>query len=93
VPAQNAPGASWHRYLYVQPRQSFSSSPRRGSNTLHVPQGPFYDFLAKYGAGRELQKLEQLNAVLSCGSYGRMNYGPDRPVRPARIRQAGTSKL
>ena len=43
-------------------------------STLHVPQGPFYDFLAKYGAGRELQKLEQLNAVLSCGGYGHVNY-------------------
>jgi hypothetical protein len=57
-------------------------------NTLHVPQGPFYDFLAKYGAGRELQKLEQLNAVLSCGNYGRMNYvligqcGPREPGKP-----------
>jgi hypothetical protein len=43
-------------------------------NTLHVPQGPFYDFLAKYGASRQLQKLEQVNTVLSCGSYGRMSY-------------------
>ena len=57
-------------------------------NTLHVPQGPFYDFLAKYGAGRELQKLEQLNAALSCGNYGRMSYvltgqcGPRQPIAP-----------
>lgn len=43
-------------------------------NTLHVPQGPLYDFLAKYGAGRELQKLEQVNAVLGCGGYGHMTY-------------------
>lgn len=43
-------------------------------STLHVPQGPLYDFLVKYGAGRELQKLEQINAVLSCGSYGHMSY-------------------
>ena len=43
-------------------------------NTLHVPQGDFYNFLVKYGAGRELQKLEQINTVLSCGSYGRMTY-------------------
>ena len=43
-------------------------------NTLHVPQGAFYNFLTKYGAGRELQKLEQVNSVLGCGSYGRMSY-------------------
>lgn len=43
-------------------------------STLHVPQGAFYDFLMKYGAGRKLQQLEQVNAVLGCGSYSRMTY-------------------
>lgn len=43
-------------------------------STLHVPQGDFYRYLAKYGAGRELQRLEQVNSVLGCGSYGRMSY-------------------
>lgn len=43
-------------------------------NTLHVPQGAFYDFLVKHGASRELQKLEQLNAVLGCGGYGHVTY-------------------
>ena len=43
-------------------------------STLHVPQGAFYDYLVTYGAGSELQKLEQLNTVLSCGSYSRMSY-------------------
>jgi hypothetical protein len=43
-------------------------------STLHVPQGAFYDYLVKYGAGRELQQLEQINSVLGCGSYGRMSY-------------------
>jgi len=58
-------------------------------STLHVPQGPLYDFLVKYGAGRELQKLEQVNAVLSCGSYGHMTYvltgqcGPRKPGEPS----------
>ena len=57
-------------------------------STLHVPQGPLYDFLVKYGAGRQLQKLEQINAVLSCGSYGHMTYvlsgqcGPRKPGEP-----------
>ena len=58
-------------------------------STLHVPQGALYDFLAKYGAGRKLQQLEQINAVLSCGSYGHMSYvltgqcGPRKPGEPA----------
>jgi hypothetical protein len=58
-------------------------------STLHVPQGPFYDFLTKFGAGRELQKLEQLNTVLSCGNYSRMSYiltgqcGPRDPKIPS----------
>ena len=43
-------------------------------STLHVPQGSFYNYLVKYGAGRELQRLEQINAVLSCGYYSRMSY-------------------
>ncbi len=43
-------------------------------STLHVPQGAFYDYLVQYGAGRELQRLEQVNTVLSCGSYSRMSY-------------------
>ncbi len=43
-------------------------------STLHVPQGDFYDYLVKYGAGRQLQRLEQLNTVLGCGSISRMSY-------------------
>jgi hypothetical protein len=43
-------------------------------STLHVPQGNFYDYLVKYGAGRQLQRLEQINSVLSCGTYSRMSY-------------------
>lgn len=60
-------------------------------STLHVPQGAFYNFLVNYGAGRELQKLEQINTVLSCGSYGRMSYiltgqgGVRSPNQPAPI--------
>ena len=43
-------------------------------STLHVPQGALYSFLVQHGAGRELQKLEQLCSVLSCGSYSHVNY-------------------
>jgi hypothetical protein len=41
---------------------------------LHVPQGDFYDYLVKYGASRELQRMEQIYSVLSCGSYSRLSY-------------------
>jgi len=43
-------------------------------STLHVPQGPFYDYLAKYGAGRELQRLEQISTSLGCGVISYMSY-------------------
>ena len=40
----------------------------------HVPQGPFFDYLTKYGAGRELQRIEQFNSVFGCGGIGRPLY-------------------
>ena len=43
-------------------------------NTLHVPQGPLYTFFVTYGAGRALQKLEQINSSMSCGYFGHMSY-------------------
>ena len=58
-------------------------------DVTHVPQGDFYNFLAKYGAGQELQKLEQLYATLGYGTYPRVGYiltgpcGPRTPVAPA----------
>jgi hypothetical protein len=48
---------------------------------LHIPQGDFFDYLMKYGAGRQLQRIEQLNSTLGCGSIGRPTYvltGPSR---------------
>jgi hypothetical protein len=39
-----------------------------------VPQGPLYAFLAKYGAGRELQRLEQMNTTRGCGQNERVSY-------------------
>lgn len=41
---------------------------------LHVPQGEFYDYLVKYGAGPALKRIEQLNSSLGCGSISRPNY-------------------
>ena len=57
-----------------------------GSN--QVPQGAFYDFLVKYGAGRELQRLEQVNVLTFCGSFSSVSYiltgqcGPRTPAPP-----------
>jgi hypothetical protein len=53
-------------YIFVVATQTLS--------TLHVPQGPFFDFLTKYGAGRALQELEQLNVVYGCGNYSNVSY-------------------
>jgi hypothetical protein len=42
--------------------------------SYEVPQGAFYDFLVKYGASRELQKLEQVNVLSISGSYSKVTY-------------------
>ena len=41
-----------------------------------VPQGPFYDYLAAHGAGRELQKLEQISTYTlpPYGLFARVSY-------------------
>lgn len=67
-------------YIFVVATQYLS--------TLHVPQGPLYTFLSQYGASRELQRLEQMSTVLSCGTYSHMAYiltgqaGPRDPKKP-----------
>jgi hypothetical protein len=43
-------------------------------STLHVPQGALYAYLAQHGAGRALQRLEQVNSSMGCGYFGRMSY-------------------
>lgn len=58
-------------------------------STQNVPQDAFYNFLVKYGAGRELQRLEQLNSTLGYGAYGHVSYiltsqcGPRVPHKPS----------
>lgn len=54
------------QYLFAVTTQALS--------TLHVPQGDFYNFLVSYGAGEELQKLEELNASIGCGTFGTVSY-------------------
>lgn len=54
------------QYIYVLMTKSLI--------TYSVPQGDFYDYLVKYGAGRELQRLEQINSVFGCGAFGHVSY-------------------
>jgi hypothetical protein len=54
-----------------------------------IPQGALYDLLSKFGASRELQKLEQFNATIPCGGFNSLSYvftslgGPRTPPNPA----------
>jgi hypothetical protein len=41
---------------------------------VHVPQGALYNYLVQHGAGRELQRLEQINTSIGCGSIGNVSY-------------------
>jgi hypothetical protein len=52
-------------YLFAVVTQVLSNS--------SVPQGAFYDYLAAHGAGRELQKLEQISSHTQTG-YGLFTY-------------------
>lgn len=53
-------------YLFAVVTQSLSM--------LHVPQGAFYDYLAAHGAGRQLQRVEQINTSLGCGQISYLSY-------------------
>jgi len=66
VPAGHDQYLSNPAYLFAVVTQYLS--------TLHVPQGDFYDYLAAHGAGRELQRLEQINTSLGCGTVSRVSY-------------------
>jgi hypothetical protein len=43
-------------------------------NVMSVPQGDLYAYLTKHGAGRELQRLEQLNTTLGCAQIAGVSY-------------------
>ena len=40
----------------------------------NVPQGDWYDYLVKYGAGSELQRIEQLSATLNPAHWKLFGY-------------------
>ena len=68
-------------------------------STLSVPQGDFYDYLVAHGAGRELQRLEQVNTSLGCGSVSRMSYaltgqcGSNPPIAYERGATSGAVEI
>ena len=62
-------------YLFAVVTQVLSNS--------SVPQGPFYDWLVAHGAGRELQKLEQIS------SHTQTGYGMFSPVSYILTGQCG----
>jgi hypothetical protein len=53
-------------YLYAVMSQYLS--------TYYLPQGDLYDYLAAHGAGRDLQRLEQLNNSMGCGGQMFISY-------------------
>src|SRR6185369_4176224 len=65
-----------HRYVYEGPQVYLCLGHADHVDAVDT-QGPLYDFLATYGAGRELQRLEQIQAVgnvLMCSGYGNASY-------------------
>ena len=58
-------------------------------STLHVPQGAFYDYLASHGAGRELQRLEQINTSLGLRIDQPSELPAHRSMRTGEQRQPG----
>src|SRR5262245_20035817 len=53
-------------YIFAVVTQSLSNA--------YVPQGDLYDYLVKHGAGRELNRLEQLNLHSGCGVVSLCSY-------------------
>ena len=88
VPGQNNTSVPAGIDTYMNSADYIFAVVTQSLRTYQVPQGDFYNFLAKYGAGGELQKLEQLYATLSYGTYGQVSYvltggcGPRTPVPP-----------
>ena len=91
VPGNNHTGIPPGVDTYMNDPDYIFTIATQNLSTLHVPQGDFYDFFVKYGAGRGLQRLEQISTVLSCGTYSHMAYiltgqgGPRDPKLPPPI--------
>ena len=96
VPGQNNTTVPSNLDQYMsQPGYLFAVVTQVLSN-YSVPQGAFYDYLAKYGAGRELQKLEQISSHTQTGYglYTLVSYiltGQTGPPDAATYERAGLS--
>ncbi|HEY6315415.1 MAG TPA: hypothetical protein VIY52_32055 [Streptosporangiaceae bacterium] len=72
IPGQNNTTVPGNLDQYVHnPAYIFAVVTQTLGNSA-VPQGAFYDYLADHGAGRELQKLEQISSHTQTG-YGLYN--------------------
>lgn len=71
--SQNAKVPDGLDYYMINPQNMFAVT-TQSLSMLHLPQGDWYHYLMKYGAGRELQRLEQIATSLSCGTFQRAGY-------------------
>jgi hypothetical protein len=74
IPGQNNTAVPAGVDAYMSNPQYIFALATQFLSLLHIPQGDFFDYLMKYGAGRQLQRIEQLNSTLGCGSIGRPTY-------------------
>jgi hypothetical protein len=74
IPGQNNTSIPSGIDAYMSNPQYIFALATQFLSMLHVPQGDFFDYLMSYGAGRELQRIEQLNSTLGCGAIGRPIY-------------------
>ena len=96
IPGQNNTAVPGNLDQYMSnPGYLFAVTTQLLGNSA-VPQGAFYDYLAKYGAGRELQKVEQTSSHTQTG-YGLYSYvsyiliGQSGPPGAATYERAGLS--
>ena len=96
VPGQNNTTVPGNLDQYMSnPGYLFAVTTQNLGNSA-VPQGAFYDYLAAHGAGRELQKLEQIssNTQTGYGLYSFVSYiltGQGGPPGSPAYERAGLS--
>jgi hypothetical protein len=66
VPPQLAPYQNNAQYMLILSTMQVSST--------NLPVGNLYSFLVNNGAGKELQRIEQIYAALNCGTWGNLGY-------------------
>jgi hypothetical protein len=88
VPGQNHSAVPAGLEAYMSNPDYIYALATYGIGSAQAPQGEFYDFLVKYGASRELQRLEQVNILTFSGSFSSVSYiltgqgGPRGPGKP-----------